>query len=78
MIPSDVARVTVRRTIAMTIKDEKRKAAAKCVCCGEISAVEIEPDGSVIPIGQATICRCSNPEVKILQDGGDDEPTGCS
>lgn len=51
----------------MTKPNDKRKAAAKCLTCGEISAVEVERDGSISPIGQPALCQCDDPDVALLE-----------
>ncbi len=58
-------------------EDEKRRAAAKCECCGEIGIVQIWPDGQRKPLGQSAFCDCSDPPLRVLEedlDAGDDLP----
>ncbi|MFC6716122.1 hypothetical protein ACFQGT_12500 [Natrialbaceae archaeon GCM10025810] len=58
----------------MSPDSNSRKAAAKCLECGEISVVEIEPDGTIVPIGQSELCDCDGRSVRIFEDDVLDDP----
>lgn len=53
----------------MSNNSEKRKTAAKCLVCGTVSAVYVESNGAIVPLGQPDLCSCEEPEVRLIGNG---------
>ncbi|WP_086009976.1 hypothetical protein [Natronolimnohabitans innermongolicus] len=58
----------------MAENDNRRRAAVKCERCGTIGIVYVWPDGTRKPLGQSTLCECSEPTLRELEEEleGDD------
>ncbi|SDR44962.1 hypothetical protein [Natronobacterium texcoconense] len=52
------------------MSENRRRAAAICMECGNALAVQVCPDGSVRPIGTGTNCSCGSDAFQVLESSG--------
>lgn len=57
----------------MANESDTKRAAAICEQCGAATAVRVDSDGKIRPIGSGTgeCCTCENADLRIMNDDSD-------